>query len=575
MRDADSSNGPPTPDLTVNVTVTGARERTGPLTWSQQTFWLSIRRLGGADTVLNGRTAAPLTGVDLDGTLDAIRHLLHRYDVLRTTFVDAGDGTGRQVVNGSGALPVDVYSAGDPGAALAVADAASKAMAGHSFVIAEQWPIRFGIVLADGVPAALAVAIHHVALDFGGVLLVADELHRLLGGGAPLPPPQIEPVDVALFERSADLHAASDRAMRYFRDVFTTNPPSMFDLPVVPAGEPRCPRYSLFSPALAPAAATVARSLRVSSSAVVLAAAAVAVGCYVEHGTITLWAVSANRGGEPLRSVVGTLMLNTAVVVPVDGTGFYATARKAFEASVGAYLNANYDIDDLLVLEARTEHQLGARIDRALYISDGRRAPDPSGPLPSPGELVELSRSARLEPEEPPDVLDLKLHLSVNDAPDGFSLSMMSDSRFVPAETVRQLLTGVEHLIVAAAAGDVARADFGGIVGVKPAVRGPEWIRCRKGFADLGAVVDVWRQTAGPDALVTAEPAADGTSVLVGWCAGAQDIGTLHATARAAVGERLDVRTPDRYVRCRAAPADPDDAGAWRSLPVMETGAGR
>jgi mycobactin peptide synthetase MbtE len=160
-----------------------------PLSSSQLRSWFGYR-IEGRSPINNIPFAARLSGpCDVDAFVAAVRDVVERHAVLRTTYREI-DGTPYQIVN----APADVAvrrARGEDEAWLQVElDRERK----YAFDLEEEWPIR-AAVLTVGTEHVLSVVIHHIAGDHwsGGVLfgdLVTAYRARRDGerpGWAPLP----------------------------------------------------------------------------------------------------------------------------------------------------------------------------------------------------------------------------------------------------------------------------------------------------------------------------------------------------------------------------------------------------
>jgi hypothetical protein len=566
----------PRPHVLVNVATRDDRARSGPLAWGQYLYWISTVHLGEDDAALNSAVAVPLGKVDLERVLRSIRHLVGGFDILRTTFVEQ-DGGVRQVVAPSGRLTVELLDAGPD-----EVDARSGEMAERlrirRFRFAEEWPIRFGVVMTAGLPVVLVVVIARVALDFGGVKLVADEMTRLLEGGEAQPPPSFEPLDLAHLEQSAEYRAISARAIAYGRKVFSTAPPTLFDFPTAAPVSPRFLRFTLHSRALGPAVEHVAAVRKVSTSAVLLAAVTTALGRYTDHDTVVLSSVAGNRSGDPHRNLVSTVSMFAFLAIPVRGPSFYATITQAFMSSVEGYMNSYYAMDAMHAAVEDLQLSIGARIDRHAYFNDARLKPPPQPRVLDPDTISTLRASGEVLQEVGPANQDLKFQLFVSDdATDGINLSLVADSMYLPESAVRGILTGIERLLVAAASRDLTLEQVHALMPMTPVVRPIEdgWVPCRQGWLNLPAVNALWRETIGDAGLVTvrSDPAAGHR--IVGYFTGDRNIAQLHRTMVAAAVDRVDVRTPTWYVQCANAPRDGASADAWADQPVVHASDGR
>ena len=157
-----------------------------PLSSSQLRSWFGYR-IEGRSAVNNIPFAARLTGpCDVDAFVAAIRDVVGRHAILRTTYREI-DGVPYQVVNPIADLPVRRARGEDERWLQTELDHERK----HTFDLEEEWPIRAAVFTVGTGPApdhVLSVVIHHIAGDHwsGGVLftdLVAA--YRARTGGEP------------------------------------------------------------------------------------------------------------------------------------------------------------------------------------------------------------------------------------------------------------------------------------------------------------------------------------------------------------------------------------------------------
>jgi hypothetical protein len=133
----------------------------------------------------------------------------------------------------------------------------------------------------------------------------------------------------------------------------------------------------------------------------------------------------------------------------------------------------------------------------------------------------------------------------------------------------------MERLLVAGAARDIPSARLSEVTGVRPAERGPGWVRCHDGYADLAATRDLWRTVVGTGpADVYTEVDGTGCHRMVAYAvAPDRSIAQLHGHLISALDQRTDVRAPDWYIRCGEAPRPGADRSSWAASPVLEEGA--
>ncbi|MBB2992300.1 mycobactin peptide synthetase MbtE [Mycolicibacterium iranicum] len=169
--------------------VAAAQDGPAPLSSSQLRSWFGYR-IEGRSPINNIPFAARLSGpCDVDAFVAAIRDVVERHAILRTTYREI-DGVPYQIVNPAADVPVR-RARGNGGDWLrAELDRERK----HTFDLEEDWPIR-AAVLGVGDDHVLSVVIHHIAGDHwsGGVLftdLVTAYRARKTGerpGWGPLP----------------------------------------------------------------------------------------------------------------------------------------------------------------------------------------------------------------------------------------------------------------------------------------------------------------------------------------------------------------------------------------------------
>lgn len=160
-----------------------------PLSSSQLRSWFGYR-IEGRSPINNIPFAARLSGpCDVDAFVAAIRDVVERHAILRTTYREI-DGVPYQIVNPAGDVAVRRARGEGEKWLQAELDRERK----HTFDLEEDWPIR-AAVLGVGDDHVLSVVIHHIAGDHwsGGVLftdLVTAYRARKQGerpGWGPLP----------------------------------------------------------------------------------------------------------------------------------------------------------------------------------------------------------------------------------------------------------------------------------------------------------------------------------------------------------------------------------------------------
>ncbi|MFF5216637.1 condensation domain-containing protein [Micromonospora sp. NPDC000442] len=563
------------------VRVSDERTVEAEATWGQRAIWSCIQFMGEHDPYFNAGRVLPVPQrCGLTDVAEALGELLRRHETLRTVF-EFADSTLRQTVQGCGELPVAVEPLSTAGHASADAAAWTRMYQLAGLVLpVHEWPVRIAVLTEDDRPRFVAVVFSHLAVDHTGADLVMADLAELLAGKRP-PLPECRPVDQAAYERSEAGQATSATALRHWARTFRTIPASIFDYRTHDTGEHRFRRMIMYSEAVTAAAAAAAARLRVTSSAVLLAAQALVLGRYTGHDVVPVQLICANRDAERER-LVGTVAGDGIVRVDLAQDSFARVVRRTFLAGVGAYRFGYYDPEAAWHLRAAEHLARGAVLGIGVYFNDVRDSV-PSGVPTDPADertIRRLAAATRIEQAGGWDLMDARVFLTVATAGAATRLSMLCDTAYVPTDDIVALLHGIERVVIAAATDDLTAQLISEAVGVPSVARGPDWVRGPDGWVDLAGTRALWRDLLPEGAVGGVFPDEDPTltgSGLVGYLAGPQigDLGDLHETFVAALGERTDVRAPSRYVRCAHGPDDPDDRLAWEKCPVLVEETGR
>jgi hypothetical protein len=564
--------------LTVGVRADGrSTARAAPATWGQRSMWSCVQWMGEDDPYFNAvRLVDVPPGRRLDDVSAALAAVLCRHEALRTTFRYGPDGDLEQVVHGEGELTVEIRRA-TPATARQVAEAWAPELVGRAF-LRDDWQIRVGVVADGGEPSILVVACGHLAVDNGGFTIVLEDLARALTG-ADLGPPPVQPATVAAHERSPAGRDVSDRALSHWARGLARAPVSVFDFPAVEPDRPRFRRLSLSSRAIGPAVDALAVRLRVSTSAVLLAAVATALGRYTGHRRVVFRPICANRDDDLRRPLVGTLSGDGLLVLDTGGATFDHVVRTAFAASLSAYRYGYYDPAAQVRLRESVGRSRGAPIDLSAHFNDVR--PNRLGAVqpadPSSVDLRRLAEHSTVAEGGAWPRVDSRFFATVTAKADATVVALMCDTAFVPRAAMEDLLRGVERLLLAAVdVGGVAADRIDAVLGVRPVRRGKSWVPYDDGWVDLDASARLLRRVAGVDAAVFVEPAEGGGHRLVGCLGGAtrMSIVDLRETVLAQIGERDGIRAPDWYVCCAGTPDRPDNRVEWDGELVHAQGPG-
>lgn len=560
-----------TEDLTVPFEA--AAGGTFPMTWGQRAIWKPIKWYGSESSYFNMRMTVDLPDgpVGVDAAVSALRGLVVGHEALRAHFADGSTGPQQRIAaRGSFTVRI-VHSTADR--ARADADELAVELARKSFDHDIEWPVRLGVVEADGAARHVVFVVSHIAADAWAFEILVEEFRAAVGvERRPTQTPtrsaagvsrSREPSEQALFEQSEEgvrhHHAARD----HWRRALEGFPPTMFDFEPAPAEGPRFKTLSMDSVALAVAAQRLAEAGRVSTSSVLLTGTALTLAALTGRTDCSLLLIVGNRHDDERRSMIAAAAQNGLFAHDYQGQRTVAEAvRATHRAGLAAHFYAHYDPLDLDRERDRIGAQRGVYFDLNAYFNDVRGAQD-RWELPvsvrSEAQARALLAETRLTRHEEWEVQDSKLFMNVMPVPDRCRLFLLADTAYLPLATMERLLRGVETVLFEAAYRDVPLAEVAGLAGIEPVVRGAEWWLGPRGWTRPDRVAQVVRTAAAtPDAAVVVEAGADGAQRLVAYVAdpgGEIDRSTLRDRVVALLDGRTDAVAPDEFVFCDEVPS--------------------
>jgi hypothetical protein len=440
----------------------GDRALCAPLTWGQYAIWKAIVALAPGDAVLNVQrllTVPDRAAGTVAEVAQAIGALISRHESLRTRIRDV-DGEPQQEVLASGTLPLTVVEC-DRAAVDTVADALRQQLAQPRFDYGAGWPIRVGLAVADSRVRRIAIAASHAAMDAYAADIVLRELRMLLLRGAISAPPELQPVDLARRERETGARLTT-RAIAYWLDSYAGLPPSMFD-PVGPAESPRYQKASLISPAAGAAVRVSAARHRISTSTVLLAAAAGLMSAWTGHRTCGLLTIAGNRlqpGHQGL--VAPTNQLGLVALDANPRESFADFMPRVWNAALQGYRHAYCDPVALnRALEAAGRSH-GAETQPYCLFNDVRQTPDGdlAAAAPDEAQLRKAQAASTLTWPERFDRFNWRFFLEVQNAPAALNLRLAADTEYLPSADVERFLRAMDRLLVDAALRDVTFDEF-------------------------------------------------------------------------------------------------------------------
>ncbi|MFD0277700.1 condensation domain-containing protein [Kitasatospora sp. NPDC127111] len=448
----------------LEIILASGRSGTGPATWGQQAVWDAVGRLSPADAPrYNITTAAPLDpGLPVPVVLAALTDLLQLHDSLHTRL--HADDAGRlwQTVDPAGRLPVHTRPGeGDAAGLAATGRALHDELAALPFDCATEWPIRVGLVVADGLARHISLVLSHTAVDGAGMgRLVMDLTELSLGEPAEAVRtrrPAQQPLEEAAFQASERGLKRDANARAHVLRKLRSGPPRLF--PPAPDGATRpFPNAVLDSPALLRAVDRVAAGHRVSGSSVLLAATAVMTARLAGSPDAVLQVIVNNRFLPGLTTAVSPVAGDGLLHLPDADGEFGAAVRRTHAASIATYRHAYYNkrLLDAEIDRLTAEH--GPLADRSCIVNDTRDLVPPPAADPGtapggadpgdPGDPLDPARTTLAWPQEFEPRPGLSYALDMLRIPDALRLALTADPSVLPRPAMERFLHGIEELIV-------------------------------------------------------------------------------------------------------------------------------
>jgi hypothetical protein len=555
-------------------------DRTGPMTWGQRKVLREYVDHPDDEYLpfIPFRMDVP-AGVSLDSVRTALTRLIVACESLRTVYPNDHE----QCVTGSGQLRVDIVEADDPDGA---AEALLHAFCARRFDLAVELPLRAAIVTSRGEPASIVSIFSHMAVDGVAVRLLADQLEALLRTPHPPLPSSCQPLELAAAQQSEAGQRGCARALRYWEDVYFTAPQAMLPVPRETFAEPRYCTGLMTSPALAEAVASVADRTRTSKSTVMMAAVATLLGRQAELDRCAITAISSNRSSKQTADLVGTLSQDALVLIDLAAPSFDALVRKAWPSALEAYANALVDPAAQAAVRDRVGQTRGVYFSRDFVYSDLSWS-DPAelraarqrqaGPAPVSRAGRDRTRIHVADAKQ----LWVRGYFTVLRFDEVVEVSLLANCNYLSPSDIKVFLKSLERFLVTAAELDLPRGVMVQLAEVRPAPRGPQWVRTNSSWVDLDQVQALLDSAVGPGmGRVYPEPAGTGSGEMeiVARLAASALLRTptqIHAACAARLRDFDSAATPTRYVLYTGVPTDPSEPAAWFAMDVVDAGPGR
>jgi amino acid adenylation domain-containing protein len=208
-----------------------------PLSFEQERFWTADQLAPGSNAY-NVRQAMRLTGpLDAGAIARALRDVVDRHEILRTTFSTTGDGDPVQIIHPPADFPLTVVDLAGlpPGELEAAARARAISACDRPFNLALEPMFRVVLLRLRADDHILVIVMHHIITDAWSLEILDRELSALYEqhrGGAPatLPVLAVQYADYASWQRASLEGAVLDQLVGYWRDALS-DAPLRIDLP--------------------------------------------------------------------------------------------------------------------------------------------------------------------------------------------------------------------------------------------------------------------------------------------------------------------------------------------------------
>ncbi|MFI6442942.1 amino acid adenylation domain-containing protein [Streptomyces sp. NPDC050759] len=350
-----TSEGPELPPV-----VPVSRDEPLPLAYPQQRLWF-LDQLIPDNPFYNLPAAYRIKGrLDVAALHRAVTTIVHRHEVLRTSFPPAEGGRPVQVVQPAGDVPMPVVEV--PGETedevLANATALTEEEAARTFDLAAGPVFRSTLLRLSATDHVLVLVLHHMVGDGWSSSLLAKELNALYGAycvgeETPLAPLPVQYGDYAVWQRGWLTDEEVERQLAYWRKQLTGMPP-VLELPadrVRPAvsSYQGGTRFFTVRREVTDGLKRLAREERATLYMVLLAAFKVLMVRYTRQTDVVVGTPVANRRRAELEDLVG-FFINT-LVLRTDCSGdpsFRELLGRVRETTLGAYTHQDLPFERLV-----------------------------------------------------------------------------------------------------------------------------------------------------------------------------------------------------------------------------------
>jgi amino acid adenylation domain-containing protein len=419
-----------------------------PLSFAQERLWL-LDQLEAGGAGYNVPLALRLEGpLDVDALRRALADLVRRHESLRTVFPRV-DGEPAQVVSAPGELPLpvdDLRGAGDDEVRRRVREETAR-----PFDLAAGPLFRARLLRVGDEDHVLVACMHHVVTDGWSMGVFFRELSALYGAfregrPSPLPEPEVQYADYAVWQRRQLGGSAPEAQLAYWKDALAGAPP-VLELPTdhprppVRGGEGGRVRVTIGEDGAAGVRA-LARAENATPYMVLLAAWALLLGRYAGQEDVVIGSPIAGRERQELEGVIGFFANTLAMRADLSGApSFRQLVGRVRETALGAYAHAELPFERL-VQEIQPVRSLAhTPLFQAMFVLQN---------APAAGRIFPGLRVRGVEGAGTTAKFDLTLSLA--ESPQGFSGQLDFPVELFETDTVERLVHHFGVLLAAAVA---------------------------------------------------------------------------------------------------------------------------
>lgn len=432
------------------------RSGTGPATWGQKAIWDAVSLLDDEDAPRYNMSI----GFELEPgcpravVLDAVTDAARLHESLRTRLEPDTAGELTQILDATGRIPVVIVRSAR-GETKRVGEELLNRLRADAFDVAGRWPIRIGLVEADGLVHHYAMTLSHTAADGGALRRLARDVLMLMGDVSAEQLrklyPATQPLDEAAYQNSDRGRRRDAASRRHWRTKLDSGPRQLFPERTERVPDALVPNVLLSSPALLLAVDHLSAVRRVSGSSILLAAATQQVATMADTPEMLFQVVVNNRFLPGMAQTITTLAQEGLFHVREVDKDFGDLVQRVHAGALSAYRHASYDKRQLDQDIEQLRADLPDIADYSCTFNDTRE-PElfrfGATTIERP-PLAKAREQSTLLRREFPARKDFTFALDAIDAPGAVELTMTTDAALLPHEDIERFLLGMEETIVA------------------------------------------------------------------------------------------------------------------------------